>query len=448
MTKRATFATRLGVIAATAGSSVGLGNIWRFPYETGQNGGAAFLLVYCICVIVLGLPVMLAEFTIGRSAKANATRTFMKLSPGSYWFIVGFLGIFAAVFIMGFYSVIAGWTLEYVWQSISFGLTGKDPAFFQSAFVEFTSSSFRPIFWTALFLLINYIILSRGVHNGIEKASNILMPLLFVLLIIFGIRSLFLSGTAEGLSFMFHPDFSKIDSGVVLRAMGQAFFSLSLGMGTLITYSSYFSENTSLPKTAVTVASLDTVVAVLAGIVIFPAVFSFGISPSQGPELIFITLPNVFQHMPGAYFWSILFFILITVAALTSTISLCEVAIAFLCEEFGFIRSRATQLLVFICFVMSILCSLSFGALSDVKIFGFTIFDFCDFLASNILLPLGGMLISIYVGWKLDRKFVRNELNNHGKINDWYFPALMICLKYIAPVAIFIIFLSGLGLFK
>ena len=259
MTKRATFATRLGVIAATAGSSVGLGNIWRFPYETGQNGGAAFLLVYCICVIVLGLPVMLAEFTIGRSAKANATRTFMKLSPGSYWFIVGFLGIFAAVFIMGFYSVIAGWTLEYVWQSISFGLTGKDPAFFQSAFVEFTSSSFRPIFWTALFLLINYIILSRGVHNGIEKASNILMPLLFVLLIIFGIRSLFLSGTAEGLSFMFHPDFSKIDSGVVLRAMGQAFFSLSLGMGTLITYSSYFSENTSLPKTAVTVASLDTV---------------------------------------------------------------------------------------------------------------------------------------------------------------------------------------------
>ena len=448
MAKRATFATKLGVIAATAGSSVGLGNIWRFPYETGQNGGAAFLLVYFICVLILGLPVMLAEFTIGRSAKSNASRAFIKLTPKTHWYIVGILGIFAAVFIMGFYSVIAGWTLDYVYQSLTFGLSNKSPEAFQTAFTEFTKDPIRPIFWTGLFLLVNYVILVRGVHNGIEKASNVLMPLLFVILIIFSIRSLFMSGTADGLSFMFHPDFSKIDSNVILRAMGQAFFSLSLGMGTLITYSSYFSDKTSLTKTAVTVASLDTFVAIMAGVMIFPALFSYGISPAQGPELIFITLPNVFQQMPGAYLWSLLFFILITVAALTSTISLCEVAISYLHEEFGFIRSRATLWLIFLCFIMAVLCSLSFGPLSDFTILGYTIFNFSDFLASNILLPLGGMLISIYVGWILDKKFVKNQISNYGQIKIWYFDLLMISLRFIAPVAIFLIFLYGLGIFN
>lgn len=276
MAKRATFVTKLGVIAATVGSSVGLGNIWRFPYETGQNGGAAFLLVYILCVLFLGLPVMLAEFVVGRSAKANVNRSFLKLAPGTHWNIIGYMGVFAPVFIMGFYSVIAGWTLDYVYQAATFGMSQKSPEYFATAFTEFTASPIRPLFWIFLFLGMNYFIVSRGVSDGIERASNILMPLLFVILIAFCVRSLFLPGAKEGLSFLFHPDFSKIDSGVVLRAMGQAFFSLSLGMGTLITYASYFSDKTSLPKTAVTVASLDTFVAVLAGVIIFPAVFSFG----------------------------------------------------------------------------------------------------------------------------------------------------------------------------
>ncbi|MCH5328100.1 MAG: sodium-dependent transporter [Coprobacter sp.] len=447
MTKRATFTTKLGVIAATAGSSVGLGNIWRFPYETGQNGGAAFLLLYFICVLVLGLPVMVAEFTIGRSARANASRAFLKLTPKTHWYVVGVLGIFAAVFIMGFYSVIAGWTLDYVYQSLTFGLADKSPEQFQTAFTQFTADAVRPIFWTFLFLSINYVILVKGVQNGIEKASNILMPVLFILLVIFGVRSLFMPGAAEGLSFMFKPDFSKVDSGIILKAMGQAFFSLSLGMGTLITYASYFSDRTSLVKTAGTVATLDTLVAIMAGIVIFPAVFSFGISPSQGPQLIFITLPNVFQQMPGAYFWSLLFFVLVSVAALTSTISLCEVAISYLHEEFGMSRRRATLILVLVCFFMSTLCSLSFGPLRQVTIGSLTIFDFCDFLSSNILLPLGGLLIAIYVGWVLDKKFVRNQISDGGRINVWYFDLLMISLRFIAPVAISLIFLSGLGLF-
>ena len=447
MTKRATFVTKIGVIAATVGSSVGLGNIWRFPYETGQNGGAAFLLVYILCVLFLGLPVMLAEFVIGRSAKANVNRSFLKLAPGTHWNIIGYMCVFAPVFIMGFYSVIAGWTLDYVYQAATFGMSQKSPEYFSTAFTEFTASPIRPLFWIFLFLGMNYFIVSRGVSDGIERASNVLMPLLFVILIAFCIRSLFLPGVKDGLSFLFHPDFSKIDSGVILRAMGQAFFSLSLGMGTLITYASYFSDKTSLPKTAITVASLDTFVAVMAGVIIFPAVFSFGISPSQGPELIFITLPNVFQHIPGAYVWSILFFVLVTVAALTSTISLCEVAIAFLHEEFHFTRRRASQILILICLVMSTLCSLSFGPLKDFLIFGFSIFNFCDFLASNILLPAGGMLISIFVGWKLNRQFIKDELSNHGATRLWYFGILMFCMRFVAPIAIFLIFLSGLGLF-
>lgn len=446
MNERSTFSSKLGVIAATVGSAVGLGNIWRFPYETGQNGGAAFLLVYVICVIMLGIPVMIAEFIIGRGAKANSNGAFKKLAPGTHWNLIGLSGIFAAIFILGFYSVIAGWTLEYVYQAITDQIGNRNATDFQQAFTGFTTDTFRPLIWLYLFLFINYYIVSRGVKNGIEKASNILTPLLFIILIVFCIRSLSLPGTKTGLTFLFHPDFSKIDSSTVLRAVGQAFFSMSIGMGTIITYASYFSNKTRLPRTAYTVAALDTIVAVLAGILIFPVVFTFGINPSQGPELVFITLPNIFQQMPGAYIWSILFFLLLSIAALTSTISLCEVATAYLHEEFHLSRKRATQVLMGIVFITGTLCSLSFGPLSDIQIFGLTIFNLCDFTASNILMPLGGMMIAIFVGWKLDKTFVYNEVTNHGEHKSMFYGLLIFCLKYIAPIAIFLIFLSGLKL--
>lgn len=448
MSNRTTFTTKLGVISATVGSAVGLGNIWRFPYETGQNGGAAFLLVYLICVFFIGVPVMIAEFSIGRSAKANANKAYKILSPGTHWNIIGIMGIFASIFILGFYSVIAGWTLEYVFQALTNGLAGKSAAEFQESFTGFSSDTFRPLIWIFLFLALNYFIVSRGIKDGIEKASNILTPLLFVILIVFCIRSIFLPGASEGLKFLFHPDFSKIDSNVILRAMGQAFFSLSLGMGTLTTYASYFSDNTNLSKTAVTVGILDTTVAVLAGVLIFPAAFSFGIDPSQGPELVFITLPNIFQHLPGSLFWSVLFFILLSVAALTSTISLCEVGVAYLHEEFGITRKKATRILIAFCIVSSTLCSLSFGVLKDFKLFGLTIFNFCDFTASNILLPLGGMLIAIYVGWVLNKKIVFNEVSNRQSLKVGFFKLLIFCIQYIAPIAIALIFLSGLGVFN
>ena len=407
MGQRASFSTKLGVIAATAGSSIGLGNIWRFPYETGQNGGAAFILIYIICYICISAPVI----------------------------------------IVGFYFVISGWTLEYVIQSLTPGsMIQQSAEAYSTEFNRFIASPLKPLVWVILFILINHVILMRGVNSGIEKAANILMPVLFLILIIFCIRSIFLPGFSEGMNFLFKPDFSKITPNVVLRAMGQAFFSMSVGMGILITYASYYSKETHLARVAATVATFDTLVAILAGIIIFPTVFTFGISPSQGPELIFITLPNLFAQMQLGWLWSSLFFVLVSLAALTSTISLSEVSIAFLQDARHYSRHKATAIMTGIYIVLASLCSLSFGALNDIRIFGLTIFDFCDFLSSNILLPAGGLFISIFVGWKIDKQFVRRELYNGKETTKWYFSPLLFCLRFIAPVSIFLIFLSGLHL--
>lgn len=445
MGQRASFSTKLGVIAATAGSSIGLGNIWRFPYETGQNGGAAFILIYIICVLVLAMPVMIAEFVIGRGSRTNASHAFKKLAPGSWWKIIGYICISAPVIIVGFYFVISGWTLEYVIQSLTpGGMVTQSAEAYADEFNQFISSPLKPLVWVILFILINHFILMRGVNSGIEKASNILMPLLFLILIIFCIRSIFLPGFSEGMRFLFMPDFSKITPNVVLRAMGQAFFSMSVGMGILITYASYYSKETRLARVAGTVATFDTLVAILAGIIIFPTVFTFGISPSQGPELIFITLPNLFAQMQLGWLWSSLFFVLVSLAALTSTISLSEVSIAFLQDARGYSRHKATAIMTGIYIILASLCSLSFGVLNDIRLFGLTIFDFCDFLSSNILLPAGGLFISIFVGWKIDQKFVIRELYNGSEKARWYHMPLLFCLRFVAPVSIFLIFLSGL----
>lgn len=359
MGQRASFSTKLGVIAATAGSSIGLGNIWRFPYETGQNGGAAFILIYIICVLVLAMPVMMAEFIIGRGSRTNASHAFNKLAPGSWWKIIGYICISAPVIIVGFYFVISGWTLEYVIQSLTPGsMIQQSAEAYSTEFNRFIASPLKPLVWVILFILINHVILMRGVNSGIEKAANILMPVLFLILIIFCIRSIFLPGFSEGMNFLFKPDFSKITPNVVLRAMGQAFFSMSVGMGILITYASYYSKETHLARVAATVATFDTLVAILAGIIIFPTVFTFGISPSQGPELIFITLPNLFAQMQLGWLWSSLFFVLVSLAALTSTISLSEVSIAFLQDARHYSRHKATAIMTGIYIVLASLCFL------------------------------------------------------------------------------------------
>lgn len=446
--QRATFATRLGVIAASTGSAVGLGNIWRFPYETGQNGGGAFLLVYLVCVLLLGIPLIISEFVIGRTTKANVLHAFQQLAPRSRWNIIGYLSLLTAFIILSFYTVIAGWTIEYIYQALTNGFAGLSSTELAEAFTEFSTDTYKPVLWLAIFMAINFVILSVGVKKGIEKASNIMMTCLFGILIVFCIRSLFLPGGSEGLRFLFYPDFSQITPTVILKAMGQAFFSLSVGMGCLMTYGSYFNEKINLGKTALTVGMLDSLVALLAGIMIFPAVFSFGINPTAGAELIFITLPNVFQQMAGGYVWSVLFFILIAMAALTSTISLFEVIIAFFHEKYRMERKKATALVVGICFVFGTLCSLSLGPLKEYTLAGMNLFNLFDFASANIFLPVGAVAIAFFTGYRLKRKTLYDELSNNGRLHIPYFKPFLFCIRYIVPVGIALIFLSGLGLFN
>lgn len=447
---RAQFTTRLGVIATTVGSAVGLGNIWRFPYEAGNNGGGAFLLCYLGCIVLLGIPALCAEFAIGRTTQSNMFGAFRHLKASGKWHWVGYIGILASIMILSFYSVVAGWTLEYLFQSIIGGLNLSNIDSFHSHFALFSTNNLRSILWTIIFLICNYFIVVRGVKKGIEKMSNIMMPALFVLLIIFCINSLMMPKTQEGLAFLFTPDFSKITPEVVISALGQAFFSLSLGLGTMMTYGSYFSKDTRIVRSATITASLDTLVALLAGIIIFPAVFSFGISPVQGPALVFEVLPSIFTQMPGGQIWSILFFFLLFLASLSSTISMSEVSIAFFTEEKKMSRTKASTINLIIVLCGGVLSALSFGYFSDKSFLGLCrldFFSFFDFTSSNILLPLGGMLISIFAGWILERSRLKDTLTNNGRIGVRSFPLLVLCLKYVVPLGIFLIFLFGLGIF-
>ncbi|MDE6809283.1 MAG: sodium-dependent transporter [Muribaculaceae bacterium] len=446
--KRVHFATKLGAIATTVGSAVGLGNIWRFPYEAGVNGGGAFLLIDLFFVFVIGIPVVCAEFIIGRHTGLNIHGAFKKLARGKAWGWLGYMGITASILILSFYSVVAGWTLEYI--RISFTGFGADSSVesLHARFDTFATSDIGPVIYTLLFLAINYVIVTRGVQRGIERMSNIMMPLLFVLLAVFCINSLLLPGAGEGLSFLFNPDFSQVTPSVMIGAMGQAFFSLSLGLGCLITYSSYFKKSTPLLKTAGIMASLDTMVAILAGVIIFPAVFTFGMEPAAGPRLVFEILPSVFSQLPGSAIWSVLFFFLLFLASLSSTISMSEIGIAYIVDELGMSRRKATTIVIGTAMVLGSLCALSFGSLSGATIFGLTFFNLFDYLSSNILLPLGGMLISIFVGYVLDRSIVNKELSPDSTRGGMIATRLVVfCLRYVAPVCIGTVFLYSIGLF-
>ncbi len=441
---RVQFGTKLGVIATTVGSAVGLGNIWRFPYEAGTHGGGAFLLMYIFFILVIGIPVICAEFIMGRGTRRNIFGAFRMLHSCRQWAWIGYMGIIASILILSFYSVVAGWTLEYFTQSLTGGIASMDYGVRNQSFDEF-STGWRPVMWTLVFLAFNAVIVLRGVRKGIEKASNILMPILFVILILFCVNSLFMPGAREGLEFLFKPDFSKVDSSVLIGALGQAFFSLSIGLGTMMIYSSYFSEETPLVKSAAMTASLDTLVAILAGIIIFPAVFTFDAEPAAGPKLVFEVLPDIFHQLPGGVVWSTLFFFLLFLASLTSTISMSEICVAFFCEQLGLSRKRAALLNTGIAMTLGTLCALSFGALNGFRIFGLTIFDLFDYASSNVMLPLGGMLISIFVGWFIDRNVVVAQLKGTGTIPGWFLRLVIFSLKYVAPAGIGLVFLAGLG---
>lgn len=440
---RAQFATRLGVIATTVGSAVGLGNIWRFPYEAGVHGGGAFLVIYLFFIFVVGVPVVTAEFIIGRSSGANVYGAFKALHSHPLWRVVGVTGILASLMILSFYAVVAGWTVDYIFRSLdSFG-GESSPAALHEGFTEF-SGSWGAVGWTVGFLAMNFLILRRGVQEGIEKMSNIMMPLLFIILLVFCANSLTLPGARAGLEFLLRPDFSKVDTGVLIGAMGQAFFSLSLGLGCLITYASYFNRQTDLLRSATVMASLDTLVALLAGVVIFPAVFTFGGTPEAGPRLVFETLPSLFMAMPWGMVWSTLFFVLLTLASLTSTISMSEISIAYFSEELGMTRTKATTLNTVIAVTFGTLCSLSFGPLREVTVCGLTVFDLFDYVSSNILLPVGGVMISIFAGWVMDRRARDSELVMTTAWRRATVRVVVWCMRVVAPACIMLVFLSGL----
>lgn len=446
MGSNVTFRSKIGLIAATVGSAVGLGNIWRFPAETQANGGAAFLLIYILCVAVLGIPLMLGEFAIGRAAGSDPISDYKRLSPGSRWWMIGITGILAAYVILCFYTVVAGWTLEYLVDSVSGSLYAASAAggaeSYKVIMEQNITSDLKPVIFSIILILANGAILLGGVQKGIERISNLMMPLLFLLLLVFCVASLTMPGAGAGMKFFLTPDFSKVTAATVINAMGQAFFSLSLGMGVLMTYAAYFPKDTRLGKTSVIVAGCDMLVAIMMGVIIFPAIMTFGLEGEtfEGASLVFVTMPEIFAHMPMPQLWSSLFFLLLLVAALTSTISISEVAVRFLQDRFSMSRRKAVIFVMLPLFLLSPICSLSNGSLSDIKLFGLTIFGLMDFFATNILLPLGALLMALYYIFAAPKGLLRNELNNDRLIKAPYAALVEMLIKWVAPVLILIIF--------
>ena len=442
--QRGFWGSRLGFILAASGSAVGLGNIWKFPYVVGQNGGGAFVLIYLICIFVIGTPIMLAEFTLGRKTNRNPVGAFDQLKPGSTWTGIGYMGVLAGFLILSFYGVVGGWTFAYVAKSISGSvLAFPSPKEAGEFFGNFIGNTGEVLFYHALFMATCIAIVLRGIHGGIEKACNILMPTLVVILFLLMLRSLTLDGAMEGVAFYLTPDFSKITANVVLIALGQAFFSLSLGMGCMITYGSYLSEKENLTSSTVYVVIFDTLIALLVGMVIFPAVFAMGLEPTEGPGLVFSVLPTVFADMPLGRGVAVIFFVLLAIAAITSGISLLEVVVAYFIDQKGWERKRAVLWVGSAIFVFGVPSGLSFGIFADFKLLGMTFFDHVDNVASNYLLPLGGMLTAVFVGWVWGTQNAHKEIEKHD--NGLMFPWAQcweFLIRYITPVAVGFVFVA------
>ncbi len=440
--KRENWGSRLGFVLAAAGSAVGLGNIWRFPYLTGENGGSAFILIYLVFVILIGISVMIAEFSLGRStglAAVGAIKTY------SHRFtFVGAMGVISAFLIMGFYPVVGGWALAYILESVT-GLYALSPEAIGDTFGNFITGATQPLIWMLVFLALNILIVAKGIKGGIEKAAKVLMPTLFILLIFISIRSLTLEGAGEGLSFLFRPDFSLVTGQTFLAALGQAFFSLSLGMGAMITYGSYLSKKETLPGNAVIVTVLDVGVALLAGIAMFPALFAFGMTPDQGPGLVFVVIPGVFAEMGGlGVLFGTIFFIALSVAALTSSISLMEVVVSYLIDQRDMQRKKAVYGTGVVMAIMSILASLSMGVFGPLPVLNVGVFDLFDILSDKVFLGLGGMFIAIVTGWVVNKETLRKELTNDGNKSFALFEVWHFLIKWIIPPAIFIVAIFGI----
>lgn len=443
---RDSFGSRFGALVAMAGSAVGLGNLWRFPYLVGENGGAAFIIIYILLSFLICLPIFISEFVIGRRSQKNAYAAFRDLSDGSAWRWVGLFTIIVPLVVLSYYSVIGGWSVEYLLKSVTFAFESASQSSMSTMFSDFVSSTWGPLLVHTGFLLVTTLIVVVGIKDGIEKFSKVMMPLLFFMVLAIAIYSMTLPGAKAGLDYLFNPDFSKITGKACAAALGQAFFSLSLGFGTIMTYASYVDKKENILFQSTATAVSDLMFALIAGMAIMPAVFAFGLNPQSGPGLVFETLPFVFGQMPAGGFVAILFFLALLVAALTSSISMLEVAVAYLVEEKGFSRVWACVVLFVICWVVGAICSLSFGPLSDVNIGGGNIFDFFDNLSSNILMTLGSLLTVLFVGWRLKKTDVYDEFTNGGTLsrNARIFGVLWFLIRYVCPLAIISIFVSGL----
>lgn len=446
--ERASFGSKIGMILATAGGAVGLGNVWRFPYMVGQNGGAAFIIVYVVCVLLLGIPCMVSEFIIGRHGAANTYRAYSEVGNGRPWKFVGLLGVMTGVLITGYYAVVSGWCLQYVYASALGQLRGET-SFVKSYFQSFSTDPVRPVFWLVAILLLAHYVIIHGIRGGIEKASKVLMPALFILLLVIVVASCMLPDAGKGIDFLFKPDFSKFDRGVFLGALGQSFYSLSIAMGCICTYASYYSRQTNLLGSAVQISFIDTMVAILAGLMIFPAAFSVGINPGSGASLVFLTLPNVFNQafagMPLlGWVVSLMFYLLLSLAALTSLISLHEVGTAFFYEELHISRRKGAAIVTASTMAVGVLCSLSLGAWSSLQIAGRSLFDVFDFVTGQIFLPVGGFLTCVFLGWFVPKKLVKDEFTNWGTLSSRLFPVFLFLVRFVCPVAILCIFMHQL----
>jgi NSS family neurotransmitter:Na+ symporter len=441
------FSTGLGVLMATLGSAVGLGNIWKFPYLTGSNGGAAFLIVYLICTVFVGYPVLVAEHALGRKGRGDAVSTFKKIAPKTLWWLVGASGILAAFFIMAYYTEVAGWVFSYVFKSFGSGLLSTDPEVTSNVFTNMVTDPAQSLIWQWIALAVVGAIILMGVTKGIEGTTKRLLPILAILLIIIGIRSVTLDNASEGLAFLFKPDFSKITASAVLTAMGLAFFKLSIGMGCMLTYGSYYGDEQNIPLNAARVVGADLVVSLLAGIAIFPAVFSFGFEPAAGTQLLFITIPSVFASMPLGNLFMVLFFLLTAFASIGAMISLVEVVVAFLVNRMGMLRKKATLIAVIGIAAFGVLAALSNSVLADTKLFGMTFFDLYDYTTSNLLLPLGGFFIAIFTTWVWGWPNFKAAVSNNGTLkNEGFVKVVFTIMKFVTPLLLAVILLTGLNI--
>lgn len=448
---RETFGSRMGMLLAMAGSAIGLGNIWRFPYMMGKNGGAAFILIYIIMLVLLCLPVMVSEYLIGRRGGSNPFSSFDRLAPGSKWRWIGLLAVLASACILSFYCVVGGWSVKYLFDSCTLAFSGAQGDY-AANFGSFISNPFKPLAYTLVFLGLTGLIIVFGVRKGIERMSKIMITVLFVIIVLVVVRSLTLPGAIDGVRYMFVPDFSKVTAQTCISAMGQAFFSLSIGCGTILTYASYVSKQENILASSAWISFFDTVFAIIAGLAIIPAVYAIaymnGVEPdvSAGPGLVFITLPGVFSQMPLGGVAAILFFLALLLAAITSSISLMEVVVAFIIEEMHRSRVKAVVMSFLVCGVVGVFCSLSFGPLQGFRLFGLSVFDFFDYITSNIMLPVGGMLLAVFAGWRLKRANYLDELTNGGKLRipRWLALTIYYLVKLVAPVGISLIFLNCL----